>query len=282
MKVINSIQEMRAWSAEQRKANRKIGLVPTMGYLHEGHLSLIREARKKTDCIVVTIYVNPTQFAPGEDLEHYPRDFARDEQLCKQEGVEVLFYPSDKEMYSPNHSTYVLNDELSRKLCGKSRPTHFRGVTTIVTKLFNIINPHFAVFGQKDAQQSLILNMMVQDLNFDIELIIAPIIREDDGLAMSSRNKYLSDTERQEATVLYKSLCHAENEIKSGNTSFNKIKQIMQDSIERNSSGKIDYIEIVDVNNLEEVQSGSKTILVALAVFFAKTRLIDNTILRST
>lgn len=271
---------MRTWSALQRRNNRKISLVPTMGYLHEGHLSLIREARKRTDCIVVSIYVNPTQFAAGEDLGHYPRDFSRDERRCEHEGVEAVFYPSDDDMYQPDHTTYVLSGEMGRKLCGRSRPIHFRGVITIVAKLFNIIQPHIAVFGQKDAQQSIILKKMVQDLNFDIEMIIAPIVREEDGLAMSSRNKYLSETERRQAAALYQSLQMAEDEYKNGNNDLNDICRKIQQLIEQKSSGKIDYVECVNTADLGTADPQTSDVLLALAVFFGNTRLIDNTVLK--
>ncbi|MEJ2544130.1 MAG: pantoate--beta-alanine ligase [Calditrichaceae bacterium] len=206
MKVIKSISEMKEWSDAQREKGLRIGFVPTMGFLHEGHLSLMRIAQEKCDTLVVSIFVNPTQFAPGEDFERYPRNLERDEALCAKEGVKIIFYPSSEKMYPKNHHTYVITEQLSQVLCGKSRPTHFKGVTTIVCKLLNIVKPHIAVFGQKDAQQAIILKRMVADLNMDAELIIAPIVREPDGLAMSSRNKYLDDSQRQEATVLYRSL----------------------------------------------------------------------------
>ena len=278
MKVIKSISEMKQWSDAQRTKDLRIGFVPTMGFLHEGHLSLIRIVKEKTDIIVVSVFVNPTQFAPGEDFERYPRDFDRDLALCEKEGVSVIFFPSNAEMYPENHHTFVITEELSQVLCGQSRPTHFKGVTTIVCKLFNIIKPHVAVFGQKDAQQAIILMRMVKDLNMDVEMIIAPIERETDGLALSSRNRYLNVQERKEATVLYRSLKIAEEEFINGRNESeirNKIKEL----IKKNSSGRIDYIEIVDGDTLDEPTDQSKKILIALAVYFGQTRLIDNVLM---
>jgi pantoate--beta-alanine ligase len=285
MKVIKTIDEMKQWSEVRRAENLSIGFVPTMGFLHEGHLNLIRIAREKCDRVVVSIFVNPTQFAPGEDFEKYPRDIERDMDECGKAGVSVVFFPSNEEMYSPAFRTYVITEELSQVLCGHTRPTHFRGVTTVVCKLFNIVKPHIAVFGQKDAQQSIILKRMVEDLNMDIELTVGPIIREPDGLAMSSRNKYLSKKQRKEAVVLYQSLKLAETEFKQdllkGIKNRNKIKNKMRTMIRENSSGKIDYIEIVDGEFLTEPTEQSKKILVALAVYFSKTRLIDNMLLEA-
>ena len=280
MKVIKTISEMRDWTNETRQKGKSIGFVPTMGFLHEGHLSLIREAHKFADQVVVSIYVNPTQFGPNEDFDRYPRDFQRDERLCRQEGVNVVFYPTNDEMYSPFHKTYIITEDLSGVLCGRSRPTHFRGVTTIVGKLFNIVQPDIAVFGQKDAQQAVIIKRMVADLNFPVEIKVAPIVREPDGLAMSSRNKYLTPQQRKEATVLYRSLQLAEKEYADGNTDVQSIKFKMRKLIETESSGKIDYIEAVDAETLDAPQLGKRDTLVALAVYFGNTRLIDNTILK--
>ena len=291
MKVIKSISEMQQWSGEQRSKGLHIGFVPTMGLLHGGHLSLIRIANEQTDLVVVSIFVNPTQFAPGEDFEQYPRDFYRDLALCEKEGVSVIFFPSSDEMYSKNHRTFIITEQISQVLCGQSRPNHFKGVTTIVCKLFNIVKPHNTFFGQKDAQQAIILKRMVEDLNMEAEIIIVPIVREPDGLAMSSRNKYLNDKERQEATILYHSLKMAEKEfdnhksvgIMPNGTAcaeiMSKIKIEMKNLIEENSGGKIDYIEIVDGDTLAEPTDQSKKILIALAVYFNQTRLIDNVII---
>jgi len=280
MKVIRTISEMRSWSKEIKNNGYILGFVPTMGFLHEGHLSLIREAKKHADKVVVSIYVNPTQFGPGEDFEKYPRDFARDEKLCLKEGVDAVFYPDDQQMYGPLYKTYVITEDLSKVLCGRSRPGHFRGVTTIVAKLFNIVQPDFAVFGQKDAQQAIIIKRMVEDLNFPVEIVVAPIIREADGLAMSSRNKYLSPQQRKEATVLYRSLKLAEREFKRGNFDLEAIKAKMRHLIETESTGQIDYIEAVDAETLGKPVPGKRSVLLALAVFFHPARLIDNIILK--
>jgi len=277
MKVINSIPDMRAWRKENQ--NKTITLVPTMGYLHEGHLSLIRIARQRAELVIVTIFVNPAQFSAGEDLDVYPRDLKRDLELCSAEGVDLVFNPSNSEMYLKDHKTYVVTDDLSSLLCGVSRPAHFQGVATIVAKLFNIVQPNWAVFGQKDAQQAIIINRMVEDLNFSLQLIIAPIVREEDGLAMSSRNKYLSPSQRNEAVVLQKSLQMADNEFKNANFDFEQIKKSMESLILNNSSTRIDYIEFRDAKSLEPAHAGTKTILVALAAYFGQTRLIDNIIL---
>lgn len=278
MKVIKSISEMKQWSIARRAEDLGIGFVPTMGFLHEGHLSLIRIVKEKTDIIVVSIFVNPTQFAPGEDFERYPRDFDRDLTLCEKEGVSVVFFPSSDKMYPENHRTFVITEELSQVLCGQSRPTHFKGVTTIVCKLINIVKPHVAVFGQKDAQQAIILMRMVKDLNMDVEMIIAPIERETDGLALSSRNRYLNEQERKDATVLYQSLKMAEEEFIVGRNE-SKIKNKIKAMINENSSGKIDYIEIVDGDTLAVPTEQSNKILIALAVYFGQTRLIDNVLI---
>ena len=278
MKVIKSIEDMKEWSSSRKRQGLSISLVPTMGFLHDGHLSLIRRAKQEADEVVVSIYIHPTQFAPGEDLDTYPRDFEKDQQLCRREGVDVVFYPT--EMYSQNHKTYVVTDELSTVLCGVSRPAHFRGVTTIVAKLFNIVNPENAVFGQKDAQQALILKRMVEDLNFDLKIIISPIIREKDGLAVSSRNKYLSPEQRSQAAVLHRSLKAAEREYEEGNTDPVSIKTKMKQIISEQGLARIDYIELVDAETLAGPELEKNDVLAALAVFFDKIRLIDNIILK--
>ncbi len=279
MKVIKTIPQMRDWSRQQNSNGFSIGFVPTMGYLHEGHLSLIREAKKHAQKIVVSIYVNPTQFAPGEDLDAYPRDFKRDEQLCAAEGVDAVFYPSNEEMYLPQHKTFVITEELATKLCGQSRPTHFRGVTTIVAKLFNIVQPQVAVFGQKDAQQAIIIRRMVEDLNFPVQIITAPIVREADGLAMSSRNKYLSIRERQEAVFINRSLELARKSFSSGIRDLEAIRAQMEALLQKNTSARIDYIEFTDAETLGRPMPQEAPVLLAVAAYFGKTRLIDNTIL---
>ena len=278
MKTINSIAEMQRLADELRSGGKRIGLVPTMGYLHEGHMSLVDEAKKRSDVVVMSIYVNPTQFAQGEDLSTYPRDLARDERMADARGVDVVFVPSDKEMYPEEQLAFVEVDKAARILEGEFRPTHFRGVATVVAKLFNIVKPHTAVFGQKDAQQAFIINKMVKDLNFDVRIAIAPIVREPDGLALSSRNVYLSETERREATVLYRSLKLAESMAGRGEKDPARIRSEMLKLITTESEGKIDYISFVNPDSFERVEeAGSlRRILALLAVRFGKTRLIDN------
>ncbi|NVM04874.1 MAG: pantoate--beta-alanine ligase, partial [Candidatus Helarchaeota archaeon] len=215
MKIIRKIKEMQSFSEHLKLEGKKIGLVPTMGYLHQGHLSLVEAVRPLCDVVVMSIFVNPTQFAPNEDFARYPKDFKRDKKLAEQSGVDVIFYPSYNEMYKKNYLTAVKVKQITEIMCGKSRPTHFEGVTTVVAKLFNIVKPHIAVFGQKDAQQAVVIKKMIEDLNFDIKIIISPLIRENDGLAVSSRNSYLSACGRKDALVLYKSLMFAKKEIKN-------------------------------------------------------------------
>jgi pantoate--beta-alanine ligase len=282
MRIISKVKEMQKVADELRKEGKIIGVVPTMGYLHEGHLSLIRLAKEKSDVVITTIFVNPLQFAPNEDYDRYPRDFERDVKLAQSAGCDIIFHPSVEEMYPQNFLTYVEVDKLTKVLEGEFRPTHFRGVTTVVAKLFNITKPHIAVFGQKDAQQALIIKQMVRDLNFDIEIIVAPIIREPDGLAMSSRNVYLSDSERKDATVLYESLKLAEKLIENGERNSENIILKMEELIKSKPTAKIDYIAIVEPETLEKVEtlSEGKEYLIALAVRIGSTRLIDNTIVK--
>ncbi len=261
-----------------RLGGKRIGLVPTMGYLHEGHLSLVDEAKKRSDAVVMSVYVNPTQFAPGEDLDKYPRDIANDEKKAEGRGVDYLFVPGDREMYPEEHLSFIELDKVSKVLEGEFRPTHFKGVTTIVAKLFNAVKPDVAVFGQKDAQQAFIIGKMARDLNFDIDIVISPIIREEDGLALSSRNVYLSTEQRKRATVLYRSLKLAEGSIANGATSLAKVRAGMIRLISTESEGKIDYVSFVDpatFNKVEEIGSLDR-VLALLAVRFGKTRLIDN------
>lgn len=276
MKIIGSVAAMQAEAEALRRDGRSIGFVPTMGYLHEGHLSLLRIARQRADITVMSIFVNPTQFGPNEDLERYPRNFERDERLARKEGCDILFYPTLEEMYPEPYRTYVTVEEITQVLCGKSRPTHFRGVTTIVAKLFNIVKPNFAVFGQKDAQQAIIIKQMVRDLNFDLEILTGPIVREPDGLAMSSRNVYLSAEERKDALKLYQSLTEAKKLIEGGERDAARIKKNIEHILRQGKSAKIDYIEIVDTSNLKSMEKIQGEVLIALAVFIGKTRLIDN------
>jgi len=277
MRIIASPVEAQTYCAAQRETGKQIGLVPTMGYLHEGHLSLVRQARAENDLVVVSIFVNPIQFGPSEDLASYPRDFERDSQLLAAEDTDVIFAPTVEQMYPPESVTFVeVTGDLTKGLCGARRPGHFRGVTTVVSKLFNIVRPHRAYFGQKDAQQLVVIQRMVADLNFGIDIVPMPIVREPDGLAMSSRNRYLSPDERQAATVLYRALQHAKARIKSSVRSAAEIIASMQSVINQEKSAKVDYIEIVDANHLQPVGAIRGEVLIALAVYFGKTRLIDN------
>jgi pantoate--beta-alanine ligase len=276
MKIIKTIKEMKTVLASHREQAKIIGFVPTMGYLHQGHLSLIRRARQSSDIVVISIFVNPTQFGPQEDLARYPRDIKRDEELAEQGGVDYIFYPDVSEMYPEGYKTYVLVEELSKKMCGASRPGHFRGVTTIVLKLFNIIQPHCAYFGQKDAQQAIIIRRMVEDLNLDVKIEVEPIVREADGLAMSSRNSYLNAKERKAALVLYHALNLAQKLIKQGERNSSVIISQMEKFIRQEPLARIDYISIVDNRNLQELALINKEALIALAVYIGKTRLIDN------
>ncbi|MGQ9677870.1 MAG: pantoate--beta-alanine ligase [bacterium] len=279
MKIVKTVKEMQRL-AERLRQQGKIGFVPTMGALHQGHLELVKVAQRRCDWVVVSIFVNPIQFGPKEDYRHYPRDFTQDHKLLRGLGVDVLFSPDVYEMYPEDYSTYVEVEGLTRYLCGKSRPGHFRGVATVVTKLFNIVNPHLAVFGQKDAQQAFVIKRMVQDLNFDIEILVVPTVRESNGLAMSSRNRYLTPEERRQSVVLYSALRLAEELIKRGEQNPQKVKRAMRRLIQRESIGKIDYVEIVDTTFLAPVKKIKGEVLVALAVYFGRARLIDNFLIR--
>ncbi len=257
----------------------QIGFVPTMGYLHEGHLSLVQRARQlvgKQGQVVVSIFVNPTQFAPTEDLAKYPRDLARDTKLCRDAGVDVFFIPPDKEMYPADFSTFVVEEKLSSNMEGASRPTHFRGVATVVAKLFNIVLPDVSVFGAKDVQQAAVIQRMVRDLNFPVKIVIAPTHREPDGLAMSSRNKYLSPIQREQATVLWRALQHARKMVKAAPVSAARMKKEMEKLILNQPEARLDYVEFFDAATLEPLSQVQRGARMALAVFFGKTRLIDN------
>ncbi len=277
MRLVHTVAEMKKIVNDILKSGKSIGFVPTMGYLHKGHLSLVEAARKENDVVVVSIFVNPTQFGPNEDYSRYPRDLERDLRLLEPIGVDYVFNPSVEEMYLAMYSTYVEEVELSKYLCGASRPGHFRGVCTVVTKLFNIVKPTKAYFGQKDAQQFRVLKRMVMDLNMDVEMIEMPIVREEDGLAMSSRNVYLNPEERKEATRLYKSLLKAKELIESGERDVQKIKSEMLKILDHPLL-KIDYVEVVDEETLRPVEKIERKVIVALAVFVGKARLIDNMI----
>ena len=271
---------MQEYSDRTRRLDKTIAFVPTMGYLHEGHLSLIRKGREIGDCLVVSIFVNPVQFAPGEDFADYPRDLQRDLELARKNGADVVFTPDDKELYSNGFQTYINLKKLPNHLCGISRPTFFSGVATVVTKLFNIVKPHFALFGQKDYQQLIIIRQMVCDLNFDIEIIGAETVREHDGLAMSSRNVYLTSEQRNSALCLYKSLQKAQALLSSGINDSEKIIASASEIIKSMTNTEIDYIAICDPQTLGDIKKIDGQALMALAVKVGKTRLIDNAILK--
>ncbi len=279
MKVIKKIDEMRSAVSGISSRGMSIGFVPTMGYLHEGHLSLVRESLRKADVTVVSIFVNPAQFNPREDFKEYPRDLNRDSEVLEREGVDYLFVPESDEIYPQGHKTYVEVCDLQDKLCGRSRSGHFRGVCTVVLKLFNIINPDISFFGQKDAQQAIILKRMVKELKLEVIIKVLPIIREEDGLALSSRNKYLAQEERKAALVLSKSLKVAQSMMKKGQRDSAAIIKEMKEIIGREPLARLDYVEIVDTDRLNPVAKIEKKALVALAIFIGKIRLIDNTIL---
>lgn len=278
IQVIKTVNEMHNFSNQMKMNGKKIGFVPTMGYLHDGHLSLVKKAKEVCDVVVVSIFVNPTQFAPNEDFNQYPRNFQRDYKLLEAEEVDVIFYPDSKEMYGENFQTFVDNIEASKILEGEFRPTHFRGVVTVVSMLFNCVKPDVAVFGQKDAQQAYIIQRMVEDLKFDIDIIVSPIIREEDGLAKSSRNIYLSESERKEALVLYISLKKAEQMIKSGVLEVKSIIEEMEKIIHSVNSSNLDYIAIVNKKNFKKVELLEKgqEYYILIACRIGKTRLIDN------
>lgn len=280
MEILTTAQQMQQQAATLRAQGQTIGFVPTMGYLHEGHLSLVRLARQHADVVVVSIFVNPTQFGPNEDFERYPRDFERDEQLCREAQVDIIFYPSISELYAPDASTWVVEERLSRGLCGASRPGHFRGVCTVVAKLFLIVQPHIAVFGEKDGQQLRIIERMVRDLHFPVRIVRGPTVREPDGLAMSSRNAYLSPDERKQAVVLKRALDKAEQLVREDiERDAERLKAVMRNVIEHAPDARIDYIEIVDDKTLEPVKVVDRPCMAAIAVFIGRTRLIDNLVI---
>lgn len=278
MKIVETIREVREQVREWRKQGLSVGLVPTMGYLHEGHKSLIDRAVAENDKVVVSVFVNPMQFGPKEDLATYPRDLERDAALCEGAGASLIFHPQPEEMYHDDFSSFVDMNTLTGGLCGKTRPIHFRGVCTVVAKLFNIVMPDKAYFGQKDAQQLAVIRHMVSDLNFGIEIVGCPIIREEDGLAKSSRNTYLSSDERQAALVLSRSLREARALLEAGEKEAQKLRSTITATINSEPLAKIDYVEVVDWNTLEPVATIDGPVLVAIAVYIGKTRLIDNII----
>ncbi len=277
--IVKTIEEVRAQVKAWRAEGLTVGLVPTMGYLHEGHQSLIARSVAENDRTVVSDFVNPIQFGPTEDLATYPRDLERDAALCESTGANLIFNPEPEEMYAPDFCTYVDMDHLTKGLCGKTRPIHFRGVCTVVSKLFHIVQPDRAYFGQKDAQQLAVIRRMVRDLNMPLTIVGCPIIREEDGLAKSSRNTYLSTEERKAALCLSRGLNKGKAAVEAGETDAEKVKAIIAAEIEAEPLSRIDYVEIVDWNNLEPVSSTEGSILAAVAVYIGKTRLIDNFII---
>lgn len=280
MQTIKEINTLRNFLKEERKNQKIIGLVPAMGFFHQGHLKLIREAKKNSDVVVVSVFVNPTQFGPNEDFNRYPRDLKRDIDLAEKEKVDYLFMPSVQEMYGDDFLTYVDVKKLNTKLCGKDRPVHFKGVTTVVAKLFNIVNPDKSFFGEKDAQQLIIIKKMVKDLNFDIEIIGVPTVREEDGLAMSSRNVYLNPEERKAALVLFRSLELAREKIGNGERNPEIIKNEMEELITKEKLVNLIYISTCDAENLEELDVLEGKVLIALAAKSGKMRLIDSLFLK--
>lgn len=279
MVIADKIENVRQQAGEWKRAGLSVGLVPTMGYLHEGHKSLIDAARKENDRVVVSIFVNPMQFGPNEDLESYPRDLEKDAKLCEQAGVDLIFHPQPEEMYAPGFCSYVDMDGLTTQLCGKSRPIHFRGVQTVVLKLFHIVTPDRAYFGQKDAQQLAVVRRMVRDLNVGTDIIGCPIVREADGLAKSSRNTYLNEKEREAALVLNRSLNIGKAMVEDGERSAQAVRQAITQEIEKEPMAKIDYVDVVDFDSITPIDTIDTThgsVLVAIAVYIGRTRLIDN------
>lgn len=281
MEIINRRQRMSSVARKiRRDQDRTVGLVPTMGALHEGHLSLVREARRMCDVVVVSVFVNPTQFGPGEDFEHYPRDLTKDTALLTDYNVDYIFAPTVEEIYPKGFSTYVNVEGLSEQLEGVSRPGHFRGVATVVTILLNTVRPDFAFFGQKDAQQALVIKRLVKDLAFDTEIVVLPIVREDSGLAISSRNLYLTPDEQNSATILHKALQQAKTAFKEGERNAGRLADLIRSAVETEPRARLDYVTVADAETLEKLDRlDERPILIALAAYVGKTRLIDNTIL---
>ncbi|MBN1396950.1 MAG: pantoate--beta-alanine ligase [Bacteroidetes bacterium] len=280
VRVLKSAGEMQAAAEKLRHERKKIAVVPTMGYLHRGHASLIERAGSLADIVIVTVFVNPAQFAPNEDYARYPRDFEHDKAIIQAAGADIIFYPDVKEMYPDGFGSYVEVEKVTKILEGKFRPEHFKGVTTVVAKLLNITKPHAAVFGQKDAQQAFVIQKMIKDLNFDVQIILAPIVREEDGLAMSSRNSYLNEAERKNALVLFRSLQYAEKQIRQGEKSVELLREEMMKIILSGNPTQVDYTAFIDPVDFSETDNLNQSeILVALAVRFGTTRLIDNIII---
>ena len=274
--IVQTVGGMKSVADAARSDGRIVGFVPTMGALHKGHLSLVRRAAEETDCVVVSVYVNPTQFGPSEDFDSYPRQLQADAEAAGEVGAQVVFAPSDRIMYPDGFATYVTQECLTETLCGARRPDHFRGVTTVCTKLFNIVKPHRAYFGQKDYQQTVVIRRMVADLDMDLEIVVCPTIREPDGLAMSSRNNYLSPEERQQAICLREALLKAKDLVGAGETQTVAIIEAMRDIIQKRPLVRIDYISIVHADTLQNIETVEGQVVAALAVFFGEGRLIDN------
>jgi pantoate--beta-alanine ligase len=279
MQVIEKPKQMQSLSEALRREGKKIAFVPTMGYFHEGHLTLMREAKRLGDVLVVSIFVNPLQFGPSEDYDRYPRDLERDLKMAEEVGVDIVFHPQVEDIYPPNFQTYVEVSELQKYLCGKFRPNHFRGVATVVLKLFNIVKPHVAVFGLKDYQQYLIIKRMVEDLNLDVEVVGIPTVREEDNLAASSRNVYLNMEERKAARALYKALMEAKRLFEEGERNASKLLEASRKVIEREPLVNLQYLELCDPETLEPLSGNIERALLAIAAWVGKTRLIDNIIL---
>ncbi len=282
MEVATTIGKIRQWVKQARAAGKTVGLVPTMGAFHVGHVSLIEAAAARCDCVVVSIFVNPTQFGPGEDFEKYPRPFEKDVATCAKHGVHAVFAPSAAEMYPSENLTWVSVEKLTKPLCGRFRPGHFRGVTTVCAKLFNIVLPDLAFFGQKDAQQAVVVGRMVADLNMPLEIVVCPTVREPDGLAVSSRNEYLSPQERKEAPVIYRALQRGGAMIRAGETDSARIIDEMCGILRRVASLRVEYVSIVDAESLEELRQVRGRVLLALAGRLGSTRLIDNIVVDAT
>jgi pantoate--beta-alanine ligase len=284
MEIINRRQRMSSVARKiRRDQDRSIGLVPTMGALHEGHLSLVREARRMCDVVVVSVFVNPTQFGPSEDFEHYPRNLTKDTALLTDYNVDYIFAPAPEEIYPRDFSTYVNVGGLSKLLEGETRPGHFRGVATVVAILFNTVRPDFAFFGQKDAQQALIIKRMVRDLAFDTEIVVLPTVREDSGLAISSRNLYLGPEEKESASVIHRALKQAKEAFKKGERHASRLAEIVRTNIESEPRVRVDYVSVVDAETLEKLDKlDDRQTLIAVAAYVGKTRLIDNTVLNKT
>ena len=280
MEIIKTVKEMEEFSSRSRQAGKTIAFVPTMGYFHEGHLNLMREARKRGDLLIISLFVNPTQFGPSEDFKNYPRDFERDRKMAEGVGVDILFAPEASDMYPSNHQTIVRVEKVTQNLCGRSRPTHFQGVTTVVLMLFEIVMPHVAIFGEKDYQQLVAIQQMARDLHMSVEVLGMPTVREVDGLAMSSRNTYLLPHERKAALSLYRSLQKAKELLKQGERKADRILLEMCGILQSEPLVRIDYVQICDAHTLEDVVRIEGDVVVALAAYLGKTRLIDNLVYR--